>query len=149
MSRKRKLAFTWNDFQKHYKTYDSTSGWSKRCTADYNQIRNDPTGPTKFYDELKNRLINKRKISNAKGFSSLFGIDRLERKEPKVPIPQKRKGSQIQRRIPPVKLNANVGNSSPPNQTLIALSRQRQTYPVEYSKKQHKLKVKTSYSNVL
>lgn len=87
---KRKLVFKWNDFQKRYKTYDSTSGWSKRWTAYSNQMQNDPTLFNEFFEDLKNKLKNKRKTSNEKAFSLLFGVDRLKHKGSPVPIPPKK-----------------------------------------------------------
>ena len=92
ISFKRKLVFKWNDFQKSYKTYDSTSGWSKRWTAYSNHMQNDPTLLNEFFEDLKNKLKNKRKPSNEKAFSFslLFGVDRLKYKGSPVPIPPKK-----------------------------------------------------------
>ena len=78
ISFKRKLVFKWNDFQKRYKTYDSTCGWSKSCTAYSNQMQNYPRLLNEFFEDLKNKLKIKRKTSNAKAFSLLFGVDRLK-----------------------------------------------------------------------
>ena len=53
-------------------------------------MQNDPTLLNEFFEDLKNKLKNKRKTSNEKTFSLLFGVDRLKHKEFLVPIPPKK-----------------------------------------------------------
>lgn len=53
-------------------------------------MQNDPTLLNEFFEDLKNKLKNKRKTSNEKAFSLLFGVDRLKHKEFLVPIPPKK-----------------------------------------------------------
>ena len=55
-------------------------------------MQNEPTLLNEFFEDLKNKLKNKRKPSNEKAFSFslLFGVDRLKYKGSPVPIPPKK-----------------------------------------------------------
>ena len=81
MSRKRKLNFTWNEFQKRYKSCDSSGGWFKRCTVDYNRLRNDPCSLTIFFNSLEKQLQERKKKSRTKAFSTFFGVKSSENKD--------------------------------------------------------------------
>ena len=73
MSGKRKLDWTWNDFQKRYRKVDCSGGWSKRCSTDYNRLKNNPASLRTFCNDMKMSLEKKVRVQQVQGFSLLFG----------------------------------------------------------------------------
>ena len=84
MSGKKKQVFTWNEFQKRYKTYDSTTGWSKRCSADYNRVKKDPYLLPNFFENFQRQMQSKKKKARVKAFSTFFAINSSKNNKPFV-----------------------------------------------------------------
>ena len=73
MSGKRKLDWTWNDFQKSYRKVDCSGGWSKRCSIDYNRLKNKPAALRTFCNDMKINMKKKIEQNKYKGFHCFLG----------------------------------------------------------------------------
>ena len=82
MNGKRKLDWTRKDFQKRYRKVDCSGGWSKRCSIDYNRLKNKPAALRTFCNDMKINMKKKDRAQQVQGFSHLFGKKPMELKEP-------------------------------------------------------------------